>query len=197
MIYLLRHGESLWNRQGRLQGHRDSALTAHGRRQANLMGQTLARLVGPADGFSMISSPLGRARQTADLVARAMGRDPAGIEEEPRLREHGFGTWEGEIYADLKELFPDQWSAREADKWHYRVPEGESYALVAARAGAWLEEQPESAKLIVVSHGLTGRILRGLYLKATRDEIFDLTEPQDALYRLSEGSAAWIVTAGA
>jgi probable phosphoglycerate mutase len=186
-IYLLRHGETEWNRQRRLQGHLDSPLTARGLAQATAMGTTLRPLLGGAGDFRMVSSPLGRARQTARQVAETLGCDPAGIAEDPRLMEHGFGVWEGELEADLPGKFPDIWQAREADKWAYQVPGGESYALVAARLGGWLAEQPAGARLIVVSHGLAGRILRGLYGRAAPAEVLAMAEPQDALFRLSEG----------
>jgi broad specificity phosphatase PhoE len=192
MIYLLRHGETEWNRERRLQGHRDSPLTPRGLDQAAAMGATLRALVGDATDFRLVSSPLGRARRTARRVAEVLGRDPAGIAEDPRLMEHGFGVWEGELWADLPQKFPDLWEAREADKWHYQVPGGESYALVAARLGAWLAEQPADAKLIVVGHGLAGRILRVLYGRAAPEEVFAMAEPQDALSRLSHGVIARI-----
>ncbi|MGF1628920.1 MAG: histidine phosphatase family protein [Kiloniellaceae bacterium] len=190
MIYLLRHGETEWNRQRRLQGHLDSPLTARGLAQATAMGATLRALLGGPGDFRMVSSPLGRARQTALRVAEALGCDPAGIAEEPRLMEHGFGIWEGELEADLPGRFPDIWQAREADKWAYQVPGGESYALVAARLAGWLAEQPAGERLIVISHGLAGRILRGLYGRAGPAEVMALTEPQDAVFRLSQGVIA-------
>ena len=188
-IYLLRHGETEWNRAGRLQGHRDSPLTPRGLAQAVAMGRTLHQIVGARPTLRMVSSPLGRAWQTARAVAEVLGLDPVGIAEDPRLVEHGFGIWEGELQAELAEKFPDIWQAREADKWRYQVPGGESYALVARRLTDWLAEQPDGAEMIVVGHGLAGRILRGLYLRAGPEEIFAMAEPQDALFRLREGVA--------
>lgn len=189
MIYLLRHGETEWNREGRLQGHSDSPLTERGLSQAVAMGGALRREIGDAAlaGFTLVSSPQGRALATARLAATAIAHDPAAIVEEPRLMECGFGTWEGEIYNDIEDLYPDAWRAREADHWSYRPPGGESYAEVAERVGAWLAGQREEAKLIVVSHGLAGRILRGLYLGAPPAAVFAMPEPQDAVFRLAGG----------
>lgn len=161
------------------------------------MAASLRELAGNLQGFSLITSPLGRARQTAERVAEIVAYDPDAIREEPRLKEHGFGCWEGELQADLPLKFPDLWWAREADKWNYRVPGGESYAAVAARVGSWLIEHVETARLIVVSHGLAGRILRGLYGRATTAEVFAMTEPQDAVFRLSQGTIARFDTATA
>lgn len=190
MIYLLRHGQTEWNRAGRLQGHGDSPLTEQGVTQAVAMGGALRRAIGDAalPDFTLVSSPQGRALATARFAATVTGHDPSAIVQEPRLMECGFGKWEGEVYAEIEELYPDQWRAREADHWHYQPPGGESYALVAERVGAWLAEQPEDAKLIVVGHGLAGRILRALYAGAPRDDVFSMAEPQDAVFRLSGGT---------
>jgi len=189
VIYLLRHGETEWNREGRLQGHGDSPLTERGLSQAVAMGGALRREIGDEDlaGFTLVSSPLGRTLATARCVAAVTGHNPAEIVEDPRLREHGFGAWEGEIYREVEQIHPEAWRAREADRWHYQVPGGESGALVAARIGAWLAEQSEEARLIVVSHGFAGRVLRGLYSGATPEEMLALPEPQDAVFRLSNG----------
>ena len=188
VIYLLRHGETEWNRLRRLQGQLDSPLTPRGLEQASAMGRTVRELLGPgAPGFRMVCSPLGRARRTAERVAEVLGYDPAAIAEEPRLMEIAFGIWQGEIEAELPRKFPELWRAREADKWNVPVPGGESYALVAARLAEWLAEQPADARLIVVGHGLAGRILRGLYGRAGPEEVFAMEEPQDALYRLAAG----------
>jgi probable phosphoglycerate mutase len=189
MIYLLRHGETEWNREGRLQGHGDSPLTERGLSQAVAMGGALRREIGEAvlAGFTLVSSPQGRALATARCVAAVIGTNPAEIVEEPRLMECGFGKWEGEIYGEIEALYPDEWRAREADHWSYQPPGGESYAQVAERVGAWLAEQPEDARRIVVSHGLAGRILRGLYTGAPSEDVFKMPEPQDAVLRLAAG----------
>jgi probable phosphoglycerate mutase len=190
MIYLLRHGETEWNREGRLQGHGDSPLTERGLAQAVAMGGALRREIDDFSGFTLVSSPQGRALATARCVAAVIGANPAEIVEEPRLMECGFGRWEGEIYDEVADLYPEQWRAREADKWRYQVPGGESYALVAERVGAWLAEQGEDSQLIVVSHGLAGRILRALYSGAPHDDVFRMSEPQDAVLRLAGGRVA-------
>lgn len=190
MIYLLRHGETAWNCEGRLQGHGDSPLTERGLAQAVAMGGALRRAIDAAElaRYTLVSSPQGRALATARCVAAVTGHDPAGIVQEPRLMECGFGKWEGEIYNDIEDLYPDEWRAREADHWGYVPPGGESYAMVAERIAAWLAEQSEDARLIVISHGLAGRILRSLYSGAPRQAVFTMAEPQDALFCLSGGA---------
>lgn len=111
--------------------------------------------------------------------------------------EIAFGSWQGELEAELPRKFPDLWRAREADKWNFRVPGGESYALVAARLSTWLREQPADAKVIAIGHGLAGRFLRGLYGGASPEEVFAMAEPQDAFFRLSDGVITRIDAAAA
>ncbi|NIA71102.1 histidine phosphatase family protein [Pelagibius litoralis] len=189
MIYLVRHGQTVWNSIGRLQGQKDSPLTARGVAQAGAMGSLLAETLRRENAAppKIVSSPLGRAWQTAAIVADRLGIDPAAITLEPRIAEISFGDWEARSEAQLAELFPETWAARQADKWNYITPGGESYALVATRLKSWMAELEDGAPLVAVSHGLAGRILRGLYLKATPEEVFAMDEPQDGFFRLAQG----------
>ena len=84
--------------------------------------------------------------------------------------------------------YPDAWAAREADRWHHQRLGGESFAQLAARIGAFLRDAEGDA--IVVSHGAAGRVLRGLYGRLAHDEILALDEPQDAIFRLTQGTVA-------
>ncbi len=183
-FYLLRHGETVWNREGRLQGQRDSPLTARGIAQAGALGDLLGREIAEPRRFTIVASPLGRAWQSAVIVAERLGLDPRHIAFDGRLKECGFGAWEGKT---PEELEPGAWARREADRWNYRSPGGESCALVAERIAAWLAEVPPDARWIVVGHGLAGRIIRGLYAGLDEAEIPQLAEPQEALYRLRGG----------
>ncbi len=187
MIYFLRHGETVWNVEDRIQGQLDSLLTVKGVAQAEARGRLLAELIGDEGRPAMVSSPLGRARQTAAIVARVLGIEEAAITYEPRLMELRFGDWEGMTWAEVKRAHPALHAAREADRWNFRPPGGESYSLVAARLGAWLEEQDPSRCIVAVGHGLAGRILRGLYANLDPAEIPSLGEPQDVVYRLTDG----------
>ncbi len=186
-IYLLRHGETLWNSEGRLQGQRDSPLTARGIAQAEALGDLLAREIADPRRFTMIASPLGRAWQSAVIVAERLGLDPRLIAFDDRLKECAFGDWEGLTLEQLEAADPGAWERRAADRWTYRAPGGENYAQVAERVGAWLAAVPADAQWIVVGHGLAGRIIRGLYAGMAEAEIPKLAEPQDALFRLSGG----------
>ncbi|MCH7942426.1 MAG: histidine phosphatase family protein [Proteobacteria bacterium] len=86
MIYLVRHGETEWNRAGRMQGQLDSPLTARGEAQALRIGETLCELLDGVD-FELVASPLGRTRATAAIIARALDRDPEAMTTDERLME--------------------------------------------------------------------------------------------------------------
>lgn len=187
MIYLLRHGETIWNVERRLQGQRDSPLTLRGIAQARAVGSLLRDLIADPDDFAVVASPLGRTWQTAVIVCEGLGRDPAEIRFDDRLKEHDFGDWEGLLWAEVERDFPDLWAARQADRWNHRAPGGESYAKVAVRIGGWLEEHKDGPNLIVVSHGLAGRVMRGLYAGLTHQEVPGLFEPHGSVYRLAGG----------
>ena len=190
MIYLLRHGETIWNREGRLQGQGDSPLTLRGIEQARALGRCLAREIDDPAAFSLVASPLGRCWQTAAIVAETLGLDTGAIAFEPRLMEHAFGDWEGLTKPEIKARDPDSWRARAADKWNVPVPGGESHGMVSARVARWLEEQDRDSRLIVVSHGMAGRALRACYAGLPGDAITGLTEDHAQVFRLADGKIA-------
>jgi broad specificity phosphatase PhoE len=188
MIYLLRHGQTEWNSEGRYQGWLDSPLTQRGREQALAAGRLLARLIGNPGDLAVISSPLGRARTTADLALWEMGLESGRIAEDGRLREVGMGEWEGVLNDDVYSLYAERVAARRANPWSNAPPGGETHADVADRVAAWLAEQSEDRSTLVVTHGVAGRILRGLYLRLDRPGILALPVlGQDEIHVLSDG----------
>ena len=189
-FYLLRHGETEFNVAGRLQGQQDSPLTARGRAQARAHGVLLRDLIAAPASWRVVASPLGRTLDTARLACAELGLPEAAIETDPRLKEIAYGEWEGQTYAEIETRYPDHWAARERDPWGFVVPGGESYAMLAARAQAFLDAA--NGRTIVVSHGGTGRVLRGLYSRLAPTEIKALEQPQDALHRLTQGTIARI-----
>jgi probable phosphoglycerate mutase len=187
MIYLLRHGETVANVEGRLQGQSDSPLTLNGVAQIRAIGALLCEEIAEPSSFSVVSSPLGRARRSAAIVCQVMGLDPRTVACDPRLAEISFGDWDGLTVAEVEATAPGAWAHREADRWTFVAPGGESYAHVAARVGEWLTAQPVEARLIVVCHGAVSRVVRGLYAGVPRAECVKLTQDQTNLYRLSGG----------
>jgi probable phosphoglycerate mutase len=185
MIYLVRHGETEFNRERRLQGHVDSALTARGLEQARAVGARLKTLTGGASGWRILTSPLGRARRTAEIIADQLGA--ADIEVEPRLIELSWGEWDGRLRDELAAAHPETFGR---SNWAFHAPTGETYEAMCARLSGWLSELPPEPgrRVIAVSHGVTGRVLRGVYAGLPPDEVVTQDVPQDAVYRLAGGA---------
>jgi broad specificity phosphatase PhoE len=185
MIYLIRHGQTEFNRDGRLQGGLDSPLTALGEAQGRTLGLQLATLT--TLDTAIVSSPLGRAKRTAALV-RESGGFRTEVATDPRLAEVSMGSWDGLTRPRIAALDPGFSIEAPPPDWYMRSPDGETYADIAARIGDWVEEYRDyPGDLIVVSHGVAGRVLRGLYAGLAKDEALRLPVPQDAVFRLHGG----------
>ena len=161
ILYFVRHGETDWNLERRLQGQHDIPLNALGRVQARRCGEILRDLL-PRSGraaaeFDYLSSPLGRARETMELMRAALGLDPAGYRTDARLMEMSFGRWEGFTFAELQAREAKALAERERDKWGFVLPGGESYAQLQVRVRAWYESVERAT--VVSAHGGVCRAL--------------------------------------
>lgn len=183
MIYLVRHGQTAFNRERRLQGHVDSDLTELGRAQAEAVGRLLQELIGQEPGWRIAASPLGRAQATAEIIA---ARLKLPVETDSRLIELSWGEWDGRLRSELEAVYPDAFGRT---GWAFRAPAGESFEAASARLGDWLGGlAPEPQRqVIAVSHGVAGRVLRGVYAGLSRDATVRQDVPQDAVFRLSGG----------
>lgn len=182
MILLVRHGETTWNLERRFQGRRDSPLTERGRRQAEAMAGLVRDMVRREPGaWRLVTSPLGRARDTAGAIAAATGLT---LEVDDRLMEIDCGEWEGLTWAEVS-------AGREASSrhWIFDAPGGETHEDVQARIEDFLASLPPEPerRVVVVSHGAAGRVLRGVYVGLAREAMLDLDVPQDAVHRLQNG----------
>lgn len=185
MIYLVRHGQTEFNRERRIQGHVDSLLTELGVRQAHAVGRLLRDLIREPDGWRVVSSPLGRAHATAEIVAARLGGLP--IDLEPRIQEMSWGSYDGRLRSEIEAEHPDTFGRT---GWAFDAPtDGESYETVCARVGDWLASLPPEPerRIVAVAHGISGRVLRGLYANLPRDEAGQQDVPQDAVFLLQNG----------
>lgn len=190
-IYLLRHGQTVWNNDRRIQGQLDAPLTRLGTDQAWAMGETLRELLAGEAPASLQVSPLGRCRQSAALVCEAAGLDYGAADFRPELMELHYGVWQGLRKPDLRRQQPELWSRREADRWSFAPEGGESYALASQRIAAWLARLDEvEGNVVAVLHGGTSILARGLYAGLAPAELLAQDFPQDAFYRLAGGSVA-------
>ncbi|MCK1422777.1 histidine phosphatase family protein [Bradyrhizobium sp. 180] len=188
-IYFLRHGETEWNALGRLQGTQDIPLNARGRSQAAHAADVLAGLFR-RDGkdkaaLPYVSSPLGRARQTMELVRRKLELPLADYSLDDRLREIGYGTWEGLTLAESEASDPDVYARRLADKWTVAPAGGETYAAVQLRVLDWYESL--LVDTVAVAHGGTCRALMVALGIETPASAADLYIQQGAVYVFRDG----------
>jgi broad specificity phosphatase PhoE len=188
-IYYIRHGETAWNAEGRLQGVQDIPLNDLGRKQAACAGGILAGLFA-RDGRSetslnFVASPLGRARSTMELVRGSLNLPPGDYAVDDRLREIAYGQWEGSTLSQMQAADPDVFAARQADKWTVPPPGGESYAAVQARMSDWYRQL--TADTVAVAHGGTARALMVVLGIETSDSAADLTIEQGAVYVFGDG----------
>lgn len=164
ILYCLRHGESLYNAEGRLQGHLEVPLSPRGVRQAEAAAEALAGQ--PIEAIH--TSPLCRARQTAEIIAERL-RLPLCVDE--RLKEIDVGRLEGRLRAELRTTEAEvlaRWASGDPD---FRLPGGESRRQVAQRGRAAFEaiRRTGHAHVLVVAHGTvllsTIKVLAGLPLE--------------------------------
>lgn len=153
----IRHGETDWNAEGRLQGQKDIPLNDLGRVQAEEAGIALSELHPHPEDLAWWSSPLARTRETIERARRALGLHPPCYRQDDRLKELTFGRWEGLTWKEVRRADPAGARAREADKWAFGPPEGESYADLLARVRPFLAELDRES--VVVSHGGVARAL--------------------------------------
>ena len=188
-IYYIRHGETEWNADGRLQGTRDIPLNDLGRKQAADAGSILADLFA-RDGRSeqslaFVASPLGRARSTMELVRGALELPPADYRIDDRLREIGYGDWEGSTLRQMQASDPEVFAKRQADKWTVPPPGGESYAAVQIRMRDWYDSL--LVDTVAVAHGGTARALMVALGIETSASAADLTIEQGVVYVFGDG----------
>jgi len=189
-LYVIRHGQTAWNAQGRMQGQRNIPLDNTGRAQARAYGRILSGAAENTADFEFVASPLGRARETMALIRAELGLPPHDYALEPRLKEVRFGDWEGRTRKTLREEFPDMLAARDADGWNFCPPNGESYAQMSKRVADWLSGVQKNT--VTVAHGGVIRILQVLITNAPRRRAPDLPAPQDQIMCLNDNRIEWI-----
>jgi probable phosphoglycerate mutase len=194
-LIFVRHGETPYNAENRLQGQRDIPLGPRGRDQASAIGRTLRARIGDeidrldaADGF--VASPLLRTRETMELARGAMGLAPSRYRLDPALKELTFGDWEGLTWPEVKARDARGVAARHADKWDFVPPEGESYAMLARRMASWLKTL--TADAFVVSHGGVARALMTLIAGVPGDVAADAPIVQGRAIVFENGAYGWI-----
>ncbi len=189
-LYFVRHGETDWNAERRLQGRCDIPLNALGRRQAARSGELLANLLAISGAtpqqFAFAASPLSRARETMEIMRAELGVPPKDYTIDVRLSELSFGKWEGLTYKEVRALDRSVLAARERDKWNFQPPGGESYAQLLVRVRAWHDGM--SGDTVIAAHGGVARALLVLYAVKSPAEAPLGDVAQGVVYEFAPGS---------
>jgi len=179
-LLILRHGETRWNREGRMQGGLDSSLTEKGRAQAKAQNRLIrAAGIGAA---SCYCSPQGRAMSTARIALQGHGLE---IAPDTRLREIGMGRWSGLLRDDIAAGVPHLFQNPKAMAWYGHAPEGETLEELAGRVLDFLTGL--TGPSVIVTHGITSRVMRSLILGLPVSNFAALEGGQGVVYRLAPG----------
>ncbi len=193
-IIFIRHGETDYNAEARLQGQRNIPLNARGLVQAEQAGKSLLNLVGPAalagPDLHWISSPLERATQTMNIVRTAGSLPQGGYGLDERLKELSFGEWEGLTWPEVKGRAPHAAGWREGDKWNFVPPGGESYQMLSDRVWPWVNELDRET--VVTAHGGVARVLLAELAGMDRQRAALENIWQGRLLIFEKGSWKWV-----
>ncbi len=194
--YIARHGETVFNAAARMQGDAmDTPLTRAGFAQADAMGAGLAAFRGEdAPPLALWSSPYGRALQTLAIVCEHIGQDWHIARQDRRLAEIGVGAWGGRRYA---EIVAEQGPIMDGDAglFSVRPPGGEWYDEIAARLTGWIAAARDvPGDRLVIMHGMSGRVLRGLLTQGKVDQRWGAAVsanlPQGSMVMIEHGKEA-------
>jgi broad specificity phosphatase PhoE len=183
VVHLARHGQTRWNEEGRKQGQLDSPLTLAGQRHAT----DLARVAGTLDIDLVASSPLGRARATAQVCTDGLDMMMLVVEE---LAEVHHGDMAGLTTAEANTRFPGALDQRVVDKYRWRFPGGESYADADDRAAVALRRiaLTGTRRPLIVSHEMIGRMLLRNLLGSLPADVLSNQQPHQLIYRVHPSS---------
>ena len=187
-LILVRHGESEWNRAGRIQGQVNSPLTDLGISQARAISDYLSGIFLNQE-LEIYSSPLERAIQTAQIIVKGIDHLSSEVIIEERLNDFNLGEISGTYGWDkVAEIFPQQAQLRLQDPMRFHPSGGESGAEFEARLRSLMEElKGDDTTKLLVSHGIVNKFIRGIYKNISGKEMINLGESQNTIYCLEHG----------
>lgn len=187
-MYLIRHGETEFNVEGKFQGQSNSPLTENGKDQIYQVARMLKMELGDdIHNWEIISSPLGRAMDSTKILCETLAYDLTKVQTDERPAEVSVGDWAGLYIEDIKAQWPRLLEGTNHYNWYFNSLGGERYADVEGRVKAFLESVKDKEKLIVVAHGVTSRIIRGLYQNLDKDEALSLEVAHETFFKLADG----------
>ncbi len=188
----------MFNRAGRMQGMTaHTPLTWDGCVQATKMGRALAPYVENDCPLSLCASPSGRTLQTLALITEQIGHNWHAHNVDNRLREIDIGDWEGRFYTDVLAEFGD-FVDKENHLFNRVAPKGENYAQIAARMREWIGEQTFENDMLIITHGMSARVLRGVLCALDQLEGYDApiapSLSQGSMVMICEGEEELIIS---
>ena len=183
--YFVRHGETDWNAEKRMQGQWESNLNENGKRHADVNGRWLKDL-----GIEHVwASPQIRVRQTAEIIAQHMPL-AANPTFDDRLKEWSSGDWSGMLYADIRVERPDEWEAWVNDRYGYRPPNGKNFEDLEVRADGFLADTRDHPSKVraVLAHGFIIRVTVGRLTGLTPEEVLAVKQTNETVIRVTETS---------
>lgn len=163
-IYLIRHGRTEWNRDGRIQGRQNSPLIPESRR----ITEAIADYLLDKNIDNIISSPLRRCTETADIICSILNKDYL---VDYGLMECDHGVCEGMTLSQIEREMPDFFTEREMDKWNTKWPKGESYSDVFERALKVRQKIMDGKSYLIIAHEMFNKCLIGSLIDWTPEEI--------------------------
>ncbi len=190
-FYLVRHGQTRWNEEGRFQGRSDIPLSAEGRRQALANARRL-RAHLDADpsvppGVEILSSPLSRCVETMGIIADELAIPESARRIDPRLVEAGFGRWEGLTTHEVKDRFPAERKLRKVDRWRFAPQGGTSHEETAADMRSLTADLPGDRAFILVSHSGNLRVMFAMLEGLAEADAMRIAVPHDRVFAWRDG----------
>ena len=186
-LYFIRHGETDWNLQKRVQGSADIPLNATGVVQATAIAHALQAQAPELQHFDFYVSPQVRAQQTMHIICANQPRDFATVKTDARLRELEFGIWEGKTIDAMHQA--RDYAQGQVGHYHWKPEGGESYAEGVVRVDAFLRELKGPS--LLVSHGAVARCVIAYLCDIPRIDITHLPTPQGCYCVLEQGKYQW------
>lgn len=176
-FYIVRHGQTNWNILGKTQGHGNSDLTDKGIEQAKDLSENIIKY--PID--YVYSSDLGRAVQTADILAEKLNLD---VKKTQALREMGFGKWEGLLIDEIKSDYKDIYNTWRNEPHLVNIPDGETLHIIQERVDSFINElnkKYENKHILLVTHSVTVRVMLLSFLNSGMENIYRIKQDNTAL----------------
>lgn len=193
-IYLLRHGETEFNRKGRCQGVLNSDLTEKGIKQVKTNGRLLKHELINIDkeNIIMYSSPLGRTVDSTEIILKEIDYRVSKVIYDDNLKEGDLGIWGGKCIKEIKKTHNDIDFSKLS--WYFNSPNGENFKDIETRCEKFVNslEDIKEGNIIIMSHGLLGIVLRSYLLQITKKEAVSQGVPQNGFYLIYNNKLKFI-----